>query len=198
MIKLPKAICYISRKFFQVRERAPDSKRKLNGGLLVELIFALFIGAMGCVVLFGFCFFFLTTELKIKKDQLDFLSTIDCMNFIINEIVTRKINNPTVIFKKDRSYFFFLTKVDNKEKVVGYYAYKDKYGVSHIKRFASSDEKLREKLSTKEKVSEGYLRKRIDGWNTIYDGKSDIEFQLKNKKMFVIKVGKYFRSCIFE
>jgi len=120
------------------------------------------------------------------------------MNFVINEITTRGIEFPILISRNNRSYFLFLTSIDGEEKVVGYYAYEDANGLTHVKRFASSDQKLIKKIRNERNVSEGFLRQRIDGWNTLYEGDRNVEFQFEYEKLFVIKIGEYFRSCIVE
>lgn len=166
--------------------------------MLIELIFTLFIGVTGCVLLFNFYFHFLMAEFKLKKEQFAFLEALDCMNFVINEITTRGIEFPILISRNNRSYFLFLTSIDGEEKVVGYYAYEDANGLTHVKRFASSDQKLIKKIRNERNVSEGFLRQRIDGWNTLYEGDRNVEFQFEYEKLFVIKIGEYFRSCIVE
>lgn len=126
----------------------------------------------------------------------EFLSEIDSMNFVINEIETRGVQFPTLIKRHDRSYFVFITKVDGKEKVIGYYEYKDSYGNNHLKRLSSSDERLKDMISKNERVSESFLRKKIDGWNTIYEGKEEIGFKF-DRDVFIIQIGDLYRSCAF-
>jgi len=134
---------------------------------------------------------------RIKKDYQDFVSKIDSMNFVINEIEVRGVQSPVLIRKHNRSYFVFITKIDNEEKIVGYYAYKDSYGTNHLKRLSSANEKLRNMILRNELISEGLLRNSVDGWNTIYEGKKGIEFDL-DEDLFIIQIDDFSRSCVIE